>query len=58
MTPSLETPNQMAKYREEKMTYLNHSTRVCEGCRRQRSVMQFEKESSRCKQCVLRGIGR
>jgi len=55
---NLETPNQQDKYRNEKMVYLNHQTRTCDGCRRQRSVRQFEKESSICKQCLLRGYNK
>ncbi len=50
-----ESANQEQKFREQKMTYLNHQTRFCTGCKRARSERQFEKESSYCKQCVLRG---
>ncbi len=51
-------PNELAKFREQKMTVLNHKQAYCAGCRRMRSAAQFEKESSVCKQCVLRGLGK
>lgn len=49
------TPNQEQKFREQKMTVLNHEARYCQSCKRRRSIRQFAGESVFCKQCVLRG---
>ncbi len=49
------TPNQEQKYRNQKMTFLNLRMKTCAGCRRVRSEAQYAKDSSYCKQCVLRG---
>lgn len=49
------TPAEIERYRRTKITVYGMSQRYCAGCKRRRSVAQFDDGQQHCRRCVMRG---